>query len=262
MIPYLRLRQICLATNDLPRAEEDLAAIFGVQLAHRDPKVAVYGIRNALFPFGLSFIELVAPLQPDNAAARFVRRGTTRGAYMAIFNCDDPRRRRLHVQSLGLRLAAEIDLDGFCGVQLHPRDGRATMIELDHTEGEEDLHGPYFAAGGRDWTDAIRTDVTQGIAAVVLESPDPQDLGNHWSRILEKPLINTGSNCDSHIDVDLCRIQLRAGPAEVLSTVALEVRDAAAVLRRASERGYAVRDQQVLALCGVNFLLTEIPNAH
>lgn len=260
MAPYLRLRQICLATDDLPRAEADLSAIFGVQLAHRDPKVAIYGIHNALFPFGLSFIELIAPLQADNAAARFVQRGPSRGAYMAIFNCDDPRRRRLHVQSLGLRVAAEIDLDGFYGIQLHPRDGRATMIELDHTRGEDDLRGPYFAAGGSGWTQAICTDTTQGLRAVVLESPNPQDLGHHWSRILERPLEAAGSAL--HIDVELCRIHLRNGPLEVLRTVVVEVCDAAAVLRRATELGYTVQDQQVLALCGVNFLLTETSHDH
>ena len=59
---YLRLRQIGLATDDLPQAARDLQSIFGLACAHEDPQVEIYGIRNALFPVGLSFIELIAPL--------------------------------------------------------------------------------------------------------------------------------------------------------------------------------------------------------
>lgn len=255
MIRYLRLRQICLATDDLPRAEADITAIFGVQVAHRDPKLQIYGVQNALFAFGLSFIELVAPLQAGNAADRFLRRGALRGAYMTVFNCHDPRRRRLHVLAMGLRIASEIEVDGFFGLQLHPSDGRATMIELDRTRGEIDLRGPYFAAGGTSWTKTMRTDITKGISAVVLDSPTPRDLGEHWGRILEKPF-DTQSE-EFHIDVDMCRIHLREGPTEVLSTVVVEVVDVAAVLQRAAERGFVVHGQQVLALSGINFLLTE-----
>jgi hypothetical protein len=254
MTPYLRLRQICLSTDDLPRAIADISAIFGVCLAHEDPNVAVYGVRNALFPFGLSFVEVVAPMEDaDNAAARFVRRGAGRGAYMAIFNCDDPLARRPALLALGLRIAAEIAVPGFQALQLHPRDCRATMIEFDHSPGEEDLRGPYHPAGGTAWTAAVRTEVTQGLREVVIESPTPAALAEHWARILDSPLRAEAGQWT--IEVEMCRLRFEAGPAEALTTLVVEVLDPAAMLARAAERGYAVSGQRVRGLCGVDFAL-------
>ena len=255
---YLRLRQIGLATDDLPQAARDLQSIFGLACAHEDPQVEIYGIRNALFPVGLSFIELIAPLRPDTAAARFLQRGPQRGAYMAIFNCSDPHRRRAHVAALGLRIAAEITLDGFYGIQIHPRDSRAAMVELDHTPGEADLHGPYFAAGGSGWASAIRTENVRGLPAVVLESPTPQTLAEHWATLLERPL--SSADGEPAITVDLCRIHVRPGPVEALRTVVLAVRDAATLLDRAARRGYSVRGHAIQDFCGVNMILTESPD--
>ncbi len=257
MTPYLRLRQICLATDDLPRAVADIPAIFGVNLAHVDPHVEVYGVRNALFAFGLSFIEVVAPITgnnaADNAAARFVRRGPGRGAYMAIFNCDDPMARRPGLLALGLRIAAEIDVEGFRALQLHPRDCRATMIELDHTPGEQDLHGPYYPAGGTGWTATLRSDVTQGLREVVIESPTPGALAEHWARILDRPL--QADPWPPLITVELCRMRFEAGPVEALTTLVVEVTDPASVLARAAALGYGVSGQRVQGLCGVDFEL-------
>jgi len=146
MTDYLRLRQICLVANDLARVIADMQAIFGVKLAYQDPHVRRYGLENALFPFGLAFIEVVSPLEANTAAGRFLERSDGVGGYMAIFNCSDPDRRGRHANALGVRTAHTIDHAGFHAVQLHPRDCRAAMIEFDHTEGEDDLRGPYGPA--------------------------------------------------------------------------------------------------------------------
>ena len=204
MADYCRLRQICLVAADLPRAIADMQAIFGVKLAYQDPHVRRYGLQNALFPFGLAFVEIVSPMQADTAAGRFLERSGGVGGYMAIFNCSDPQRRGLNANALGVRTAHTIDHPGFHAVQLHPRDCRAAMIEFDRTDGEEDLHGPYGPAGGTGWTDAIRTDVTKRLAEIVLESRDPVGLGRHWARILEMPFVadNDGGRIDARHDRD------------------------------------------------------------
>jgi hypothetical protein len=72
---YFRLRQICLVANDLPRVIGDMEAIFGVKLAYQDPHVRQYGLENALFPFGLAFVEVVSPVEANTAAGRFLERG-------------------------------------------------------------------------------------------------------------------------------------------------------------------------------------------
>ena len=183
-IGYLRLRQICLVSRDLARAINDIETIFGVRLCHRDPAVGKYGLENALFPFGHSFLEVVAPTREGTAAGRFLDRSGGIGGYMAIFNCDDVARREARAVSLGIAIAHRMQYEAFTGVQLHPRDCRAAMIEFDTTRGGEALDGPYWPAG-HDWQSHIKTDVTRGISRIDIESPTPHDIASHWSAITE-----------------------------------------------------------------------------
>jgi len=254
MAEYCRLRQICLVAADLPRAIADMRAIFGVKLAYQDPHVRRYGLQNALFPFGLAFVEIVSPMQADTAAGRFLERSGGVGGYMAIFNCSDPQRRGLNANALGVRTAHTIDHPGFHAVQLHPRDCRAAMIEFDRTDGEEDLHGPYGPAGGTGWTDAIRTDVTKRLAEIVLESRDPVGLGRHWARILEMRFV--ADNGGGRITPDMTAIQFTRGDGvrEVLRTLVIEAADRSGIEQCAKERGYPVSDAGV-EFCGVRFQL-------
>ncbi len=254
MAAYCRLRQICLVAADLPRAIADMQAIFGVKLAYQDPHVRRYGLQNALFPFGLAFVEIVAPMQPDTAAGRFLERSGGVVGYMAIFNCNDPERRGLHANALGVRTAHTVDHPGFHAVQLHPRDCRAAMIEFECTEGEEDLRGPYGPAGGTGWTDAIRTDVTKRLAEIVLESPDPVGLGRHWARILDMPFIADGDGGRFAADMTAIQFARGDGAREMLRTLVIEVADRSGTEARAVERGYPVADAGV-DFCGVRFQL-------
>ncbi|HMK70003.1 MAG TPA: hypothetical protein VK442_03425 [Xanthobacteraceae bacterium] len=255
MAEYFRLRQICLVATDLPRVIADAQAIFGVKLAYQDPHVRRYGLDNALFPFGLAFVEIVCPVEADTAAGRFLQRSGGIGGYMAIFNCSDPERRGVNANALGVRTAHTIDYPGFHAVQLHPRDCRAAMIEFDRTDGEENLRGPYASAGGTVWTNAIRTDVTKRLAEIVVESPDPVDLGRHWSRILETPFVAVGDG--GRIEPGMIAIKFARGrsPREVLRTLAIETADRDGIETRAAQRGYPVSDAGV-EFCGVRFRLT------
>jgi len=254
MADYLRLRQICLVAPDLARVIADMQPIFGVKLAYQDPHVRQYGLENALFPFGLAFVEVVSPVEANTAAGRFLERSAGVGGYMAIFNCSDPQRRGRHANGLGVRTAHVIDHEGFHGVQLHPRDCRAAMIEFDRSEGEEDLRGPYHPAGGTGWTAAIKTDVTKRLIEIVIESPKPVDLGEHWSRILEKPFVRDGEG--GRIEVDMTGIRFAAGPEgrEILRTLVIDVADKDGIAARAAQRGYPVSDAGI-ELGGVRFQL-------
>ncbi len=254
MPDYCRLRQICLVAADLPRAITDMQAIFGVKLAYQDRHVRRYGLHNALFPFGLAFVEIVSPVEPDTAAGRFLERSGGVGGYMAIFNCSDPQRRGLNANALGVRTAHTIEHPGFHAVQLHPRDCRAAIIEFDRTDGGEDLRGPYAPAGGTAWTNAIRTDVTKRLAEIVVESPDPVGLGQHWSRILDMPFVADSDGGCIVADVIAIRFARGDGAREMLRTLVIEVADRSGIETRAEERGYPVSNAGV-EFCGVRFQL-------
>ena len=254
MADYFRLRQICLVANDLPRVIGDMEAIFGVKLAYQDPHVRQYGLENALFPFGLAFVEVVSPVEANTAAGRFLERSNGVGGYMAIFNCSDAERRGRHANAMGVRTAHTIDHPGFRAVQLHPRDCRAAMIEFDRSDGEEDLRGPYHPAGGSGWTKAISTEVTRRLIEIVIESPNPADIGQHWSRILEKPFGPDGGGGRIAVDMTAIRFAKGENSREVLRTLAIEVADRAGIEQRASKRGYSVTAAGV-EFCGVRFQL-------
>ncbi len=245
----VRLRQVCLVAPHLEPVVGDLMAIFGLDVCYRDPHVGKYGLENALMPVDEVLLEVVAPTQDGTAAGRFLARTGNRGGYMAIFTCDDPDARGRHAATLGVRTANVIDHPPYHGVQLHPRDCRAAFIEFNHTAGSDDLRGPYPPAGP-DWQASIRTEVTQALTGVELQSPDPAGLARHWGAILGAPVSG-----DSEIVLPNGRLRFVAGADELMTGVIMRVRDIGAVLAAAKAKGYAVNGHSFL-LGGVTFRLT------
>ena len=184
---YLRLRQICLVAPALAPAERAITDVLGLAVCYRDPAVGKYGLENALWPVGEMFLEVVAPTRPDTAAGRFLERSGGRGGYMVIFDCSDPARRAAHARETGVRVIADHTHGAYTGVQLHPRDCRAAMIEFNQTKGG-DADPSRYAPAGPDWQGARRTDFTRAIKTVELTSSDPGGLAAHWSGIIERPL--------------------------------------------------------------------------
>jgi len=182
---YLRLRQVCLVAADLASAAERVAGALGVAECYRDPNVVRYGLENVLFPVGNNLVEIIAPTRPGTAAGRFLERYRGRNGYMIILDCDDPERRQRRAESLGIRVANVIRHGSYLGVQLHPKDTGAAMIEFNHTAGGEDPYGPY-APAGPDWRPAA-TSLPPRLRAAEIECPDAALLAARWSELFEKP---------------------------------------------------------------------------
>lgn len=248
MIQATRLRQICLVAPHLEPVVSDIAAIMGLNVCHRDPNVARYGLENALLPVDTILLEVVAPFQDGTAAGRFIDKTGERGGYMAIFSCADPRERQKNADGIGVRTSHVIDRPPYLGVQLHPRDCRAAFIEFNHTADSDNILGAYPPAGPG-WDKAIRDDVTMALTEVVLTSPDPRDLADHWGRILGIPAVDTG------IALPNCALRFVEGDSEIMSALTFRVRDPAAVLAAAKARGLAVAGH-AFRLGGVDFHVT------
>jgi hypothetical protein len=221
MASFLRLRQICLVASDLARETAHIKAIFGLEECFRDANVAAYGLENVLFPVGTSFIEIVSPTRPGTAAGRFLERHGGRYGYMVIMDCDDPARRQRRAESLGVRIANVIRHGDYFGVQLHPKDTGAAMIEFNSTAGGGDPMGPY-APAGPDWQRAICDNVTRRLLAVEIECPDAEALAAKWGAILERPVQNLDGG-SYRIALDTGRINFLpgAGPEAVFAGVEL-----------------------------------------
>ena len=250
----VRLRQICLVAPHLEPAVSDIAAILGLEVCYRDPHVAKYGLENALLPVDTVLLEMIAPTQPGTAAGRFLERSQGRGGYMAILSCDDPDERGRHAESLGVRIANVIDHPPYHGVQLHPRDCRAAFIEFNHTEGSDDIRGPYPPAGP-DWQGSIRLDTTQALVAVELQAPDPSNLAQHWSRIIGIA-VTPGEFGAPEIALPNARLRFLPGGAEAMTGLTFRVHNFAQVLDAARSRG-CPSDGASFQLGGVTFHVTE-----
>jgi hypothetical protein len=250
---YLRLRQICLVAPELGPAVADMRAILGLEVCHRDPNVAPFGVENALFVAGTTFLEIIAPFKEGTAAGRFLDRTGGRGGYIALFDCPDPKARQTHAEAMGVAAAYVIDHPGtYHGVQLHPRDCRAAMLEFDHTVGGEAPDGPYWPAGGDGWQRHADTSRTREVAGIVATSADPAGLANHWSAILQRPVAN------GRIDVDNGFVAFEASDdgRERLDAILLDAADPDAMLAEAERRGRRTGDDSFL-LSGMSFRIAE-----
>lgn len=251
----IRLRQICLVAPHLEPAVEQVRRIFGLEVCHRDDAVAKYGLVNALFVFGHQFLEIVSPTRDGTAAGRFLERSGGLGGYMAIFDTNDPERRRAHVESLGVRIAHTMDVPGFRGIQLHPRDARATMLEFDRSDGNERLDGRYWPAGEH-WREHQRLDLVQGIPGIEVETPEPAGLAAHWSRLTEVPVARDADGRPSlRFDLGAASfIETPGGSPERLAALRVDVQDPLAACTAARAAGLPVEGDGVAArflLCGV-----------
>jgi hypothetical protein len=252
MASYLRLRQICLVAPHIEPVVGDIAGVMGLKVCYRDGNVAKYGLENALLPVDTILLEVVAPFQEGTAAGRFLQKTGGHGGYMAIFCCDDPDGRGKRAGKFGVRIANLIDHAPYHGVQLHPRDCRAAFIEFNHTDGSDDILGPYPPAGP-DWQKSITRDVTQALTSVEMQSLDPQGLAEHWGRILELPVAKNASG-EPELKLPNCSFAFVKGPSDIMSGLTFRVADIAAVRDAARAKGCAMSGDSFL-LGGVTFKL-------
>lgn len=253
---HLRLRQICLVAPDIEKAEADIFAVLGSRPCYRDPNVAKYGLQNALFPIGVDLLEVVVPTRADTAAGRFLERSGGRGGYMVIMDCSDVDRRRKHVESLGIRIVNVLEYDGFKAIQLHPRDGRAAILEFNETVGGDVRIGPYHPAGP-DWPMVAQRPTTSRLLSVEVESPSPKELAAHWANILEVSL--SGSE-QLRIQLEYSGISFRAcenGHAEGVVSLNIAVQEPERAMRVANDRGLVAKDGS-LWLYGVEISLASL----
>lgn len=251
---FLRLRQLCLVAGDLAKVEDDLCAVFGVQVCHRDPDVAHFGLRNAMMAFGTSFVEVVSPLREGTAAGRYLERRRGDGGYMVILDTEALPRWRAHVGAIGVRIAAPLAVGTYEGMQLHPRDTGGTLLEINSTLNGSDLHGPYWPAGPH-WQDAVSDARLRGITGAVLQADDPALLATRWGRILQRTVERASD--DWHLRLDNATIRFvaaRDDRGEGLAGIELSVRDGTAIRAAARARGLA-EDADGVFVGGVHFAL-------
>ncbi|MGH7375725.1 MAG: VOC family protein [Candidatus Rokuibacteriota bacterium] len=183
----LRMRQVCLVARDLAKVVDQLRAVLGLDVCHRDPGVGKYGLENALFPVGDKFLEVVAPVREGTTAGRYLDRRGGDGGYMVITQCDDLAPRRQRCEALGVRIANEIGYPDYRELQLHPRDVGAAMLSFGWQEGARTPAGPWHPAA-HDGNTAVRPGLIRAMTGADLQSEDPDRLARRWSEVIERPV--------------------------------------------------------------------------
>lgn len=175
----MRLRQIVMVAEDLAAAEQRIEHELGLELCYRDPGVAEFGLRNALFPIGDQFLEVVSPTRPGTTAGRQIDKRGGDSGYMVILEVDDldPLRRRFDEH--GARIVYEAVADGIVGLHLHPGDVGGAILSVDRADtwGEWPWAGP-------EWRDHVGRGTVNEVLAVVIEADDPAAMSARWAQLL------------------------------------------------------------------------------
>jgi glyoxalase-like protein len=171
-----RLRQAVVAARDLDAVAGELHERLDLKEPFADPGVAHFGLRNAVFALGDTFLEVVSPTQDDTAAGRQIdRRGGDCG-YMLMFQVRDLARSRDQARELGIREVFEVSIDDMAEVHLHPADIRGAIVALSQPEPPAS-----WRWGGPDWE---ARSASRAISGATVEVPDAAGTAERWRAVL------------------------------------------------------------------------------
>ncbi len=179
MLTGPRLRQVALVARDCGQVAGDLRAAFGWADPFHDPGVGQFGLTNAVFAVGDTFVEVVAPKQPDTTAGRYLKRRGGDGGYMAIFQIPDLAAARARIADLGIRVVWTAELPDIVGTHLHPKDVPGAIVSLDWT-----VPAQSWRWAGPAWTGQAPEHAPGGVTGLTVEVLDPPAAAKRWAQVL------------------------------------------------------------------------------
>jgi hypothetical protein len=251
----MRLRQIALVGEDLASAKADIVAVLGLGADYPDPGVGVFGLSNAVWPVGDTFLEVVSPKEAGTTAGRLLEKRGGDGGYMVILQLDgDMASARRRMADLGVRIVHQTDRDEgrVAYSHLHPRDVGGAILSLDVMVPKE-----RWEWGGPNWRENVRTETSLGIVGAELQAEDPDAMSARWAQVLDLSREQTANGWRIRLDGGEIRfVPARDGRGDGLGAFEVKVRDPNAVRSRAKARGAVDADGNVV-LCGTRVRLTQ-----
>lgn len=188
----LRLRQIAMVAPELAPVVEAGCETLGA-VCFRDPGVANYGLENALWALGGTFLEALAPIQPGTTVARYLDRRGGPSGYMLIIDCTDLAPVRLRLAMLNIRIVEDLDMTihgaSAKALHLHPRDTGGCLLSIDQHGPDSDGAGGAmlgsYAWAGPDWHRHMNPDMA--ITGAVIACDNPEVIAMRWSTLLVRP---------------------------------------------------------------------------
>jgi hypothetical protein len=179
------LRQVALVARDCDQIAGQLRHAFGWAHPFHDPGVGQFGLTNAVFAVGDTFVEVVAPARPGTTAGRYLERRGGDGGYMAIFQVPDLAAARRRVAGLGVRVVWTADLTDMAATHLHPRDVPGAIVSLDWAAPEES-----WRWAGPSWTGRASEHAPGGLTGLTIEVSDPPAAARRWAAVLGTPAVS------------------------------------------------------------------------
>ena len=238
----MRLRQIALVAQDLAAAQADIAAVLGLDYAYDDPGVGKYGLRNAVFPVGDTFLEVVSPKEPGTTAGRLLEKRGGDGGYMVILQVDDLAEALARVKNAAARIADQMDKDGAAFTHIHPKDIGGAILSLDRMGPKE-----RWEWGGPQWQSHVCTDTSVKVAGAELQAKDPARMAARWAQVLGRAASEDAGVWRIRLDDGEIRFAVDGdGRGEGLGAFDVVVRDVEAVRATAAARGLLDRNGTIV----------------
>jgi hypothetical protein len=177
-----RLRQVALVARDCGQVAGELRRVFGWPPPFHDPGVGQFGLTNAVFAVGDTFVEVVAPARPGTTAGRYLERRGGDGGYMAIFQVKDLAAARRRVAGLGVRVVWTAELPDIAATHLHPGDVPGAIVSLDWADPEQS-----WRWAGPSWTGRVPDHPPGGLTGLTIEVGDPAAAARRWAAVLGIP---------------------------------------------------------------------------
>ncbi len=253
----IQLRQICLVAAELEPVIQDLTEILGINRCFVDPGVGQFGLENTLMPVGRNFLEVVAPVEENTAAGRYLQRRQGDGGYMVITQADSHASQltiKANASDHGVRVAHEAQRGDWHLIQLHPGDLKAAFFEIE-SDAHNDFTGHWHPVGGTGWEDKVKQDVTVDFVGVELQSDDPVGLAELWGNVAGLPVSHVDGEMHMAFNNATIRfVQARDGRGPGLGGLDIKVANRQHILKHARERDCYVSDDQIM-ICGTRWYL-------
>jgi hypothetical protein len=249
----MRLRQICLVARELERPAADLTGVLGLSVAYRDPGVGRFGLANIVTPVDRDFLEIVAPIQPNTAAGRYLDRRGGDGGYMVILQGDDAKADRERLAAMGIRAVEVIERPTYHATHFHPADTGGILLSIDSVPGGDWRNADCdWQPAGPEWRQHRRDAIARSLIGAELQSDDPDGFAALWSRLLDKPV---GADRTIKLSNATLRfVEATDGRGRGLGGIDVAVADRTKALAEAKRRGLGIAGDVVTA-CGTRIRL-------
>ena len=164
-----------IAAPDLNATVATLRSELGLGEPFADPAIEYFGLRNAVFAIGETFLEVVSPAQEGTAAGRLLERRGGGCGYMAMLQVDDVAQARERARGLGVREVFEVEFDDVTEAHLHPADIGGAIVSITEPDPPSS-----WRWGGDDWQ---ARSVPGSVAGITVAVANPKATADRWRQV-------------------------------------------------------------------------------